>query len=125
MQGKVAATPVAGWTCASAEVIDVHYTVETLVVLVQDGAGERQWRIEFPGVEGFRVLDEGDLMEFWPTCRNSVLVWEVTSGGWLEQECSRPGYVGKWTKNVREYFVAGENACISVISWTEPVVSPG
>lgn len=113
----VAVTPL---TCRLAEVVGVNYDLDSLQVEVQDLEGEARWQITFPGVEGFRVLDEGDLGEFWGHVPGLVI--EVTAGGWWEQECARVGFVGKWTKQVREYFVSGQNACVSVLSWSEPIV---
>lgn len=116
-------TAVAATTlrCKEAEVVGVHYDVDSLVVEVRDHDGDALWQIAFPAVEGFRVLDEGDLGEFWGHV--PCLVIEVTAGGWWEQECSRGGFTAQWTKKVREYFVNGMNACVSVLSWSEPVIS--
>jgi hypothetical protein len=108
-------------TCGTAEVVGLNYDLDALHVEVQDLEGGARWQIAFPGVEGFRVLDEGDLGEFWGHVPGLVI--EVTAGGWWEQECSRAGFVGQWTKKVREYFVSGQNACVSVLSWSEPVIS--
>lgn len=100
----------------------MHYDVNSLVVEVRDLQSDAHWQIAFPGVEVFRVLDEGDLGEFWGGGGVPGLVIEVTAGGWWEQECSRAGFVGQWTKDVRECFVGGQNACVSVLAWTEPAI---
>lgn len=118
---RITAVAVTTLTCRLAEVVGVSYDVDSLRVEVRDLEGEAHWQITFPGVEGFRVLDEGDLGEFWGHAPGLVI--EITAGGWWEQECSRPGFVGQWTKKVREYFVSGQNACVSVFAWSEPEIS--
>lgn len=118
---RITAVAATTLTCKVAEVVGVHYDVDSLVVEVRDHEGDTLWQIAFPGVEGFRVLDEGDLGEFWGHVPGLVI--EVIAGGWWEQECSRAGFVGQWTKKVREYFVSGQNACVSVLSWSEPAIS--
>lgn len=81
--------------------------------------------VQFESVEGFRVLDEGDLLEFWPTCSWSrgKWLWEIHEGGWLELESTRPGFVSEKYKRAAEYLVLGENECVSVISHDRPVVT--
>ncbi len=118
---RITAVAATTLTCKGAEVVGVHYDVDSLVVEVRDHESDTLWQISFPGVEGFRVLDEGDLGEFWGHVPG--LVVEVTAGGWWEQECSRAGFVGQWTKKVGEYFVGGQNSCVSVLSWNGPVIS--
>lgn len=95
---RITAVAATTLTCKLAEVVGVSYDVDSLRVEVRDLAGEARWQITFPGVEGFRVLDEGDLGEFWGHVPGLVI--EVTAGGWWEQECSRAGFVGQWTKKV-------------------------
>ncbi|HBO3797514.1 hypothetical protein ACM71F_26115 [Pseudomonas aeruginosa] len=120
---RIASVAATSLVCKMAEVVGVRYDVNSLVVEVRDLESDAHWQIAFPGVEGFRVLDEGDLGEFWGHV--PALVIEVTAGGWWEQECSRTGFVGQWTKDVREYFVGGQNACVSVLSWSEPAITKG
>ena len=81
--------------------------------------------VHFESVEGFRVLDEGDLLEFWPTCSwsRSKWLWEVHEGGWFELESTRGGFIGEKYKDATEYLVVGANECVSVISYDHPVVA--
>ncbi len=77
----------------------------------------------FQPVLGFRVLDEGDLGEFWSqvTLRNGWL-FEVLEGGWLALEETRPAFFRGRSTGVREFLVAGIDACVSVICHGEPEV---
>ena len=108
--------------CANPEVIDVAYNLDSLRVTVKDLQTGTEQLVEFVEVEGFRVLDEGDLLEFWPIC-TTLWLYQITEGGWLEQECLRPGFTARDTKNVLEFFIRGENACVNVLAWSAPVVT--
>jgi hypothetical protein len=81
--------------------------------------------VQFKSVEGFRVLDEGDLLEFWPMCQwaPGKWLWEIHEGGWFEFESTRPGFIREKLKGAAEYLVVGVNECVSVISHTRPVVA--
>lgn len=59
------------------------------MVEVRDLESDAHWHIALPGIEGFRVLHEGDLGEFWGHVLSLVI--EVTAGGWWKQELSRGG----------------------------------
>lgn len=109
--------------CPNSEVIDIAYNVDSLRVTVKDLNTDAELVVEFVEVEGFRVLDEGDLLEFWPICSRPYWLFQITAGGWLDQECSRPGFAARETKNVFEYFIGGVNACVSVLAWSPPVVT--
>ncbi|MCP1645624.1 hypothetical protein J2T41_005270 [Pseudomonas citronellolis] len=62
---RITAVAATTLTCELAEVVGVHYGVDSLLVVVRDLKSDAHWQITFPGVEGFRVLDEDDLGEFW------------------------------------------------------------
>jgi len=88
-------------------------------------SGKQVAMVQFESVDGFRVLDEGDLLEFWPTCSwfHGKWLWEVHEGGWFELESTRPGFVGEKYKGATEYLLVGDNECVSVISRDRPVVT--
>lgn len=80
--------------------------------------------VKFESVEGFRVLDEGDLLEFWPTCSSQHgWLWEIHEGGWFDLESGRSGFVGEKYKDASEYLLTTDNECVSVISHIKPVVA--
>mgnify|MGYP000329865024 CR=1 FL=1 len=118
----LSADPLDTANCRTPEITDIRCDMNTLLVTVKDMESGQETIVEFAEFEGFRVLDEGDLLEFWPTC-SSFWLYKITAGGWLEQECLRPGFVARETKNVLEFFIAGVNACVSVIAWSEPKVT--
>ena len=81
----------------------------------------------FKSLGGFRVLDEGNLLEFWtPEARTSGWVWHIISGGWTSLEKMRDGYLDGQLGNERnEYLVLGLNACVSIISSSAPQLIGG
>lgn len=105
------------------EVIDIRYSVGQLAVTVADSETST-WVVTFEDVAGFRVLDEGDLLEFWPEC-SSPRGWlfRILEGGWFDQESQRSGFLARDTKKVTEYLITGADDCVSVLSWSEPSVS--
>ena len=78
----------------------------------------------FADVWGYRVLDERDLSEYWPTCSSqNGRLFEVKSGGWLSQEKSRPGFLSAdVVPKLKEFFIAGIDDCVSVLCTAEPEV---
>ncbi|WP_325892446.1 hypothetical protein [Grimontia sp. NTOU-MAR1] len=78
--------------------------------------------IIFFWVEGFRMLDEFNLNEFWDK-KKKISSWlcEVESGGWLDHEKSRSGFLSR-EDNLKEYLIIGQEECLSVFSNTDPVI---
>lgn len=104
-----------------AEVVGVHYDVNSLVVEVRDLQSDAHWQIAFPGVEVFRVLDEGDLGEFWggrsrPGHRGDC--WRLVGTGMLKgrvcrpMDQRRPRVLRRWPERLRE------RACMDRASYT-------
>lgn len=77
----------------------------------------------FASCRGYRVLDEGDLLEFWdPQARSEGWIWQVLSGGWMDLEATRKGFISG-TGGYDEYLIMGMNECVSVISNNPPTIS--
>src|SRR5437762_649131 len=106
-----------------AEVGNVAYEFgDATVSVVADG--KKIAVVKFKGVRGIRVLDEGDLLEFWPSCsRANGWLFQINAGGWLDLESSRPGFIREKYSAVREYLVTGDNDCVSVLADQAPTVS--
>jgi hypothetical protein len=110
---------------ADPEVIRTGFEPDDLIVTVRGLSSGLEYSLRFGAVIGFRVLDERDLLEFWPECSTTNGSWafEITSGGWLAGEFMRSGsLIGHMCPEAREFFVAGCNSCVSVIAWDEPVL---
>ena len=85
--------------------------------------GDEKIELQFEEVIGFRVLDEIDLIEFWPTFSSPEgWLFLVESGGWKELESTRDGFVRKDWEGINEYFIRGCDKCVSVLSACEPTI---
>jgi len=82
-----------------------------------------RWEIYFHSPVGYRVFDERDLLSYWPACSGGT-VFEITEGGWLSRsdfdaDLTSTGFYGR----VREFFVEGEDQCVSVLANEPPAIS--
>jgi hypothetical protein len=105
----------------SIEVVYIDFNIETLTVTVLfDGY---KLDVTFQSPNGYRVLDEGDLLEFWPSCSSTNgWLFEIINGGWLTQERKRSGFFSSNESDLEEYFIIGCNYCVSVLAWEKPDV---
>ncbi len=103
------------------EVAALNYVPGYLAISLTFAAGA-PLSAEFDGVYGFRVLDEGDLLEFWsPETRVESWLWLVEKDGWFAQERVRSGFLsGVGDRIYSEYLVLGQNDCVSVFSSNVP-----
>ena len=81
--------------------------------------------VDFTNIIGFRVLDNGNLVEFWNDECPSDWLWEVNDGGWFDLEKQREGFVtGYFEKDLlTEYLVIGIDDCISILSPSAPKIT--
>jgi hypothetical protein len=108
----------------SHEVTDIQYVDGRLSMNVSALDGSALVTATFIEVAGFRVLDEGDLLEFWNVCGSQEdWIFHIIEGGWFEQEAQRPGFIRRDVKTIREYLVTGADDCVSVLAWEAPKVS--
>jgi hypothetical protein len=104
------------------DIVAVNYEPNRLVISITPSL-----LVTFTNVYGFRVLDERDLLEFWPACAASNGgIFEVAEGGWLCQENERSGFLtGRDTIDIKEYLVTGLNDCVNVFAIGAPLLSRG
>lgn len=109
------------------EIVLINYDLNTLTLEVEPEFDGEPIIVAFELVEGIRVLDEGNLLEFWDSFNlNSGWIFRIVSGGWFSQELNRPGFLSLRESEVMEYIVIGENECVSVLTYSEPKVTyPG
>jgi hypothetical protein len=101
---------------AGSEIACVSHTPDRLVVNLGVGPS-----LIFEDVIGFRLLDEGDLLEFWPECSaEHGGLFKIVQGGWLSQESTRAGFRSADRAGLNEFFVTGPNACVNVLGFGEP-----
>jgi hypothetical protein len=107
-----------------AEITEVHHSSGVLKVVLEGLPQENRIVVRFANTEGFRVLDEGFLLEFWDECTTPKgLFFEIFAGGWLEQEQSQGRILKAIHPDLREFLVTGIDFCISVFSKTLPEMS--
>lgn len=105
------------------DILELKYEPESLHVSLVTGSDRKTARLVFREVAGFRVLDEGDLLEFWPACSlDNGWVFEIMSGGWFDLELTRSGFLKEKGIGLNEYLVVTQNRCVSVLSDAEPNV---
>ncbi len=98
------------------EIVEIDYDLLELKIILDFHRTPKKVTVVFSNPIGFRVLDEGDLLEFWENYHTgNGWLYKVVSGGWHDLESKRDGYLSKETRNVQEYLVVGENDCVSVL----------
>lgn len=104
------------------EVVGVNYDLCNLMISLTD-EDKNPVLVVFQNVQGFRVLDERDLMEFWPEFSTPAgWAFRIVSGGWYDHEAKRVGcfLLPDVVPAAREFFFTGCNDCVSVIAIDEP-----
>ena len=105
------------------EVTGITYDLSLLRITLRFENIDYPVHVTFDGIRGFRVLDEGDLLEFWkPDVRANGWLWRVEKGGWFDLESLREGFVSGATGGYKEFLVLGLNECISVIANDVPKI---
>lgn len=102
---------------AGAEFSKVSYDLQNLAIHIGGSV------VLFVDAIGFRVLDEGDLLEFWPACSTAhgCGIFEIHDGGWLEQESTRKGFISSCSRPaLREFLVTGPDDCVGVLAFSAP-----
>lgn len=74
-------------------------------------------RVSFDKVMGIRMLEEGDLLEYWAEMSlSNGWLFQLTEGGWLELESNRSGFMASSNLSPREFLIVTHKECISVLS---------
>ena len=96
-----------------------------VVITSPRGSLQHLWlEYYFPRVRGFRLLEEIDLMRYWETNQFSSdhHLFEITFGGWLDQESQLPGMIEHSIGARREWFIRTTNGSANVISGEQPLI---
>jgi hypothetical protein len=108
------------------EVAGISYDLQRLRVDLKFAHLEILACATFSDIRGFRVLDEGDLTEFWnPDARPDGWLWRITQGGWLDFERTRPTFVSGLGDSCMEFLILGVDDCVSIIALADPSVEIG
>jgi hypothetical protein len=111
----------------AAEITRIQHQFGKLDIFLESLATDDALHIVFADAFGFRVLNERDLLNFWPVCSSpNGWIYEITSGGWLQQEMQREGFGCAEELNARnscrEYFVVRLLDCVNIISREPPML---
>ena len=102
------------------EVTGVIYDLWKLMVTVE--TPERLGKVTFRYPRGFRILDESDLLEYWPKFSlSNGWLYKISKGGWKDLELKRQGFIEELHLDDSEYFIVGVNDCVSVLCRHEPI----
>ena len=101
----------------------VRYDGDDLVIEIQ-GSGFSFARVIFRDVEGFRVMDERDLCEFWPEhSEPNGWLWRVHAEGWIDLERHRPLFNSPDViAGLREYLLTDDGKCVSIMCVHPPEI---
>jgi len=111
------------------DIVEVLDSVSGLRIIVStwiDSINEALLEVYFRRVQGYRYLDEGDLIAYWRTekFRSPHHVYEITRGGWLTGETIEAGMLDVAKSfETREWFIATTNGCMTVLASSPPVLS--
>ncbi|MFG6461979.1 hypothetical protein ACG04Q_10380 [Roseateles sp. DXS20W] len=102
---------------------EVRYDGDKLVLTLTCPDEVQQAVTTFTEVVGFRLLDEGNLLEFWPRCAaDHGWLFEISENGWFAQESLRSGFLSSDAPGITEYFVVSTNDCLNVVAGARPTV---
>jgi hypothetical protein len=103
-----------------ADIHSVIYNGRLVIRVLRNRNKDDGIEVTFSQVDGFRVLDEVPLAEYWTADGFPIgyPVLEVFDGGWAKEEDKRLGY----TQQQREWIIVTAGACVSVFSKHEPEI---
>lgn len=110
------------------EICEFCDTASGLSILVESytkGKPTQKHRVTFENHNGYRVLDEGDLIRYERSeaFNQPYCVYEIIKGGWSNGEITEVGILDtSKAVSVREWFIATTNMCASVLSNMEPKI---
>ncbi|MFC0350638.1 hypothetical protein [Undibacterium danionis] len=103
-----------------ADIHSVVYDGQLLIRVLRNRNRYDGIEVKFSQVDGFRLLDEISLAEYWidNNFPRGFPVLEVLDGGWAKEEDRRLGY----SQHQREWIIVTAGASVSVFSKHEPVI---
>ena len=106
------------------ELFDTFSGVRVTVSTWIDSINEIYLQIYWRYVQGYRYLDEFDLIAYWKTQKFSSghHVYEITAGGWLRGEPVLENMLDSARNNpdLREWFICTTNGSMNVLAVSPP-----
>ena len=116
------------FTDDSIKIVGVSWTDDLgLKVSIQSKRSRLACEVHFEHASGLRMLHELDLASWWSEipsdARNAGWLYEVSGGGWLALESTRPDFYSQHERRDSEFLIAGYQECLSVFSSSPPVIT--
>ncbi|MBO3270653.1 hypothetical protein [Hymenobacter defluvii] len=127
MSFQVLQTAIA--TFVNPVVAGLDYRIKTRELIIyyhSNGDEDVDYHIVFKNPRGFKLLDEGDMINYWEVLWKMKLLpvnalFEVQSGGWLDMEDDAGGFTSK-ILDCQEFLITGQDDCVSVLSFDVPTI---
>ncbi|MCC3158226.1 hypothetical protein LJ737_13340 [Hymenobacter sp. 15J16-1T3B] len=127
IQAKALQTAIASFN--RPVVAGIQYSAKSQRLIIEfrsNGNEDVDYEIIFEHTRGFKLLDEGDLLNYWEALWKTKMLphdalFEIESGGWLDMEDQAGGFSSKFL-GFREFLITGEDDCVLVISNDEPLI---
>ena len=109
------------------DIVEVFHTFSGLRITVStwmDSINPTYLQVYWRRVQGYRLLDELDLLAYWETeqFRSPHHVDEIAGGGWLRGEPFLPGMLTSAhnKRGLREWFISTANRGMNVLAASPP-----
>ena len=106
--------------------VDVKEGLTILIDTVDENGDSRDLKVHFKYANGFRFLDEGDLIYYWQSkvFNSPHHVFKIISGGWSNGESVEKGILSvSKAIETTEWFVTTTNGCVNVITEAQPTIT--
>ncbi|RLQ87745.1 hypothetical protein D8780_05515 [Notoacmeibacter ruber] len=118
------------FTDAEVEILEVAYVVREqggseLLVRIRDLYADTIYRLVFSTISAVRLLDEGELLEFWEKTaelggRPGRTTFRVRNHAW-----TRESMISFLASDGTSFVIASNNECVEVVSVTAPTIVAG
>ncbi|QSX36716.1 hypothetical protein [Shewanella sedimentimangrovi] len=93
----------------------LHYDLAGLSLCLK--VENRLVEVCFHSIQGLRMLNEGDLLEFWAEFSlSNGWLYQLSEGGWFALESNRSGFMASGGKVLNEFLIVTRKECVSVLS---------
>lgn len=108
------------------ELLNIHYdmgsiTGDSTLTLQLESSTEGKFQIVFDSPEAVRVIDEGQICEFWNKYSTpNGWLWQVLEGGWIDLELQRSTFWGAEPPSPPLEFLIVGDQCVFVMAQMPP-----
>ncbi|MES0328621.1 MAG: hypothetical protein ABUK13_10590 [Gammaproteobacteria bacterium] len=103
------------------EITKIDYDIENLEINLE--TSDLFIKVFIREVRGYRVLPEGDMLEFWSDfSRRNGWIFEIKTGGWKELLNHRASNFPINEEGLYEYLINGASECINILAYEKPII---